>query len=236
MKPTRNCIYHNLTLCLAFFLLALLLFFGNVRSRQEALAARLAPSILRFHILANSDKNADQEIKLEVRSLILDYMQEHLSASSGKAETIQYMEDHRAAIESTANDYLARNGFDYQARLELTNCYFPTRAYDRMVIPCGNYDAARIILGKGKGHNWWCVLYPRFCFVDAACTEVPEESRQVLQETLNQDDYLALKDNRPDVEIRFKLFPSVVLKPVTLQSPDRQLPSHRSPSPEGGLS
>ncbi len=135
MKITGNSLNRNLCLCLGFFLLALLLFFGNVRNRQEALASRLAPSILRFHILANSDSAADQDIKLEVRSLILDYLQDHLKTPSGKAETIRYMEDNRTAIENTANDYLAQNGFDYRAKLELTNCYFPARAYDQMVVP-----------------------------------------------------------------------------------------------------
>lgn len=237
MISDKNSFYCNLRLCLGFFLLALLLFFGNVRSRQEALASRIAPSILRFHILANSDNGADQDIKLEVRSLILDYLQEHLKTPSGKEETARYLEENRAAIENTANEYLAQNGFDYQARLELTNCYFPARAYDRLVIPCGYYDAARIILGKGAGHNWWCVLYPRFCFVDAVCQEVPQESLALLQENLNQDDYLALEDNRPDVKIRFLLFPSfskdlkTAATPVTPQPPGHPQPSHRSPWP-----
>lgn len=231
MKSAKNRFYCNLRLSLGFFLLALLLFFGNVRSRQEDLASRLAPSILRFHILANSDSGADQDVKLEVRSLILDYIQEHLKSPSGKAETIRYLVENQDAIESAANDYLARQGFDYQASLELTNCYFPARAYDRLVIPCGYYDAARIILGKGAGHNWWCVLYPRFCFVDAVCREVPEESLALLQENLNQDDYLALEDNRPDVKIRFLLFPSFSKTLETAPNPQGSRtpgpPSHR---------
>ena len=100
----------------------------------------------------------------------------------------------------------------------MTRSYFPTRVYDDVVIPCGVYDAARVTLGAGKGHNWWCVLYPRFCFVDAACREVPEESRALLYENLSQDDRLALEDDRPEIDIRFLFFPSLVLTPP---SPDR---------------
>lgn len=235
---TRNSFYRNLFLSLGFFLLALLLSMGNIRSQQEALASRLAPSILRFHILANSDSASDQKVKLEVRSLILDYMQEHLRSSSDKAETSRYINDHRAELEETANTYLAKQGFDYEAELELTNCYFPTRTYDHLVVPAGYYDAARIILGKGRGHNWWCVLYPRFCFVDAACERVPDESMELLRDKLNQDDYLALEDNRPDITVRFLLFPSFsksVKTSAIPQPPDRQQPSHRSPSPGAGL-
>lgn len=222
MKFTRTGFIRSLYLSLGFLLLAILLSMGNLRSRQEALASRIAPSILRFHILANSDSSPDQQVKLEVRSLILDYMQEHLQEASGKQETAAYMETHRTEIEHTANAYLQQQGFEYDARLELTNCYFPTRVYDRLVVPCGYYDAARIILGKGKGHNWWCVLYPRFCFVDAACQEVPRESMGLLQDKLNQDDFLALEDSRPDVTIRFMLFPSFSKSVKTAATPQSQ--------------
>ncbi len=201
-------------LALGCLLLAFLLSMNASRTRTESLAARLAPSILRFHILANSDRDADQQIKLEVRSLVLDYMQEHMDSSADKAETAAWMNDHRSEIESAANAYLAEQGFDYQASLQLTNCYFPNRVYDDLLIPGGHYDAARIILGEGKGHNWWCVLYPRFCFVDAACQEVPAESRELLQDTLNQDDYLALQDHRPEIILRFRLFPSFFATPL----------------------
>lgn len=195
-------------LCLGCVLLALLLGQGQCRENAEALAGRISPSILRFHVLANSDKDADQAVKLEVRSLILDYMQEALKGAQTKAATVQYLKEHREQVEQNADLFLASRGFDYQAQLTVTREYFPTRIYDRLVIPCGYYDAARIILGRGQGHNWWCVLYPRLCFVDAACTEIPKESQTLLENELNQGDYLALQDKRPELKIRFALFPS----------------------------
>lgn len=194
----------HLALCLTFFFLAFLLSMGQIRSSQEALADRLAPQVLRFHILANSDSDADQQVKLEVRSLILDYMQNHLQKNAGKEEIIQWMDTHRASIEQLADRYLKDRGFNYRTQLQLTHCYFPTRTYDRFIFPCGMYDAARITLGTGAGHNWWCVIYPRFCFLDAACSSVPEESSELLQQKLKQDDYLALEDHRPVFEIRLK--------------------------------
>lgn len=194
-------------LSLSCLLLALTLSMSQVRKEQEALAGRLSPSLLRFHILANSDSRKDQQVKLEVRSLILDYMLEHLGQDAGKEETIQYLRDNKAQVEQAADRYLEQKGFGYQASLELTNSYFPARAYGDMVFPCGYYDAARITLGSGKGHNWWCVLYPRLCFVDAACGEVPEESEQTLLEELAQGDYLSLRDNRPEIKIRFLMLP-----------------------------
>ena len=198
----------QLALGLVFLFLALLLSMNQVQKQREALAERIAPSLLRFHILANSDSPADQQVKLEVRSLILDYIQELLPDRQGKEETIRCLREQKAAIEETASQYLAQRGYPYKAALEITRCYFPTRVYDNMVIPCGQYDAARITLGKGDGHNWWCVLYPRFCFVDAACKEIPRESRNQLRNQINQDYYLALENHRPDFEFRFRLFPS----------------------------
>lgn len=194
-------------LSLGCLLLAMLLTLAQVQKGQEALADRLSPSLLRFHILANSDSGKDQEVKLKVRSLILDYMQERLDGDADKEETVEYLQNHQREVEQLADRYLEENGFDYQAKLELTNCYFPTRVYDGLVFPCGNYDAARITLGKGDGHNWWCVLYPRLCFVDAACSEIPEESERKLAAELKESDYLALRDNRPKIEIRFLIFP-----------------------------
>lgn len=194
-------------LSLGCLLLAMLLTLAQVQKGQEALADKLSPSLLRFHILANSDSGRDQEVKLKVRSLLLDYMQKQLDGDADKEETVEYLQNHQREVEQLADRYLEENGFDYQAKLELTNCYFPTRVYDGLVFPCGNYDAARITLGKGDGHNWWCVLYPRLCFVDAACSEIPEESERKLAAELKESDYLALRDNRPKIEIRFLIFP-----------------------------
>ena len=135
-----------LALSLSCFLMAFLLSQGELQRQREALAGRLAPSVLRFHILADSDKKADQQIKLEVRSLILDYLKEHLSDNPDKETTIACLEQNKEEIVKLANRHLKERGFDYQADLELTNCYFPTRSYGQLVFPCGYYDAARITL------------------------------------------------------------------------------------------
>ncbi len=198
----------NLALSLGCFLLAFLFTQTQARKQQEDLAARLAPSVLRFHILADSDSKKDQQAKLEVRSLILDFLKENLPDYADKKDTVAYLAANREAIETIANTYLRQQGFCYQAHLQLTNCYFPARNYGSYVFPCGYYDAARITLGKGRGHNWWCILYPQFCFVDEACTGIPQKSSSLLLQELKQDDYLALKDNRPEIEIRFMLFPT----------------------------
>ena len=188
MKTYQFC-RRQLALGLGFLFMALLLSMNQVQQQREALAQRIAPALLRFHILANSDSSADQQVKLEVRSLILDYIQELLPPEQGKKETIRCLREQKAAIEKTASQYLAQRGYPYGAELEITRCYFPTRVYDNMVIPCGEYDAARITLGKGKGHNWWCVLYPNLCFTNSTCAVVSDDGKEELKEALTAEEY-----------------------------------------------
>lgn len=196
-----------LVLSLALFLLALLSSATTIRADAETRAAHIAPHVLRFHIMANSDSAADQEIKLEIRSLVLDYLREHLSPDADKKATEDWLTDHRTDIETIANRHLAQNNFPYDAHLELTNCYFPTRYYDGLTFPCGNYDAARITLGKGKGHNWWCVLYPQFCLVKDAWKSTPESSRKTTADSSwTQQSGIPLSEgHRPVIKFRIKL-------------------------------
>lgn len=204
-------------LFLPFLLLFLLFSMGSLQKDREALASRIAPSILRFHILANSDSKSDQAVKLEVRSFLLDYIRSRLPDDADSKEAVTgWLFTHKYGLESAASQFLKQKQAPYTARLSFERTWFPTRVYDNLVIPCGTYDAFRIILGDGKGHNWWCVLYPRFCFLDEVCKEIPEESRKELQTKLNQGDYPLLEDHRPELKLRFFFFP--YLQPA--------LPSH----------
>lgn len=185
--------YKKLFFSLTCFLLALLFCTSQIRLNNEALAKELAPQVLRFHIMANSDSKTDQKIKLEVRSLILDHLRNTLPKNADKQDTVSWLNDHKTDIETLADAYLAQNGCSYHTSLKLTNCYFPSRYYRGITFPCGMYDAARITLGNGNGHNWWCVLYPRYCFVDEA-----------LEQTQKGAPPLS-KEQRPIVKFRIKL-------------------------------
>ena len=201
-------------LLLPLLLLCLLLSMGSLQKNREALAERVAPSILRFHILANSDSREDQAVKLELRSFLLDYIEKRLPENVDSKEAVTgWLSAHKSSLESVSSQFLAQKQMPYSASFSFERAWFPTRAYDDLVFPCGTYDAVRVILGNGNGHNWWCVLYPRFCFLDEVCKEIPDESRKELQNKLNQGDY-----PRPDIKIRFFFFPE--FQPL--------LPSHSS--------
>lgn len=197
---------HELFLSVSCFLLALLFTMIWVRQKDENLAEKISPEILRFHVLANSNSDSDQQLKLEVKSLLIQAIHEGLNPDTDKEETCTYIREHKSDLEQLAQSYMKKAGYDYPAKIELTQCYFPTKAYGDVVFPCGIYDAAEVTIGEGRGRNWWCVLYPQLCFVDAAYGTIPDSSKALLEAVLSPEDYLALFDHRETpVQIRFKL-------------------------------
>lgn len=207
----------ELVLSINCLLLAFLLTMVWIQQRDENLAAKISPEILRFHVLANSNSNEDQNLKLKVKSLLIDTINSGLPEHAGKSETCTYIEEHKSELEQTAETYMKDAGYDYTASVTLTNCYFPTKAYGDVVLPCGNYDAAEVVIGDGRGRNWWCVLYPQLCFVNTAYGVVPEESKELLREVLSPEEFAAILDTRNDrlqVKIRFKLL-NVIMKRET---------------------
>lgn len=198
----------ELVLCISCLLLAFLLTMIWVQQRDENMAARIAPEILRFHVLANSNSKEDQQLKLEVKSLLIDTIQKGLPKGADKEETSTYIEEHRSSLEQTAETYMKQAGYDYQADVQLTSCYFPTKAYGDVVLPCGNYDATQVVIGNGRGRNWWCVLYPQLCFVNASYGIVPEESKELLRDVLSAEEYGAIVDERDPRKrvVRFKIW------------------------------
>lgn len=178
------------------FLTAFLLSMAFLQKRDEALAAHIAPEVIRFHVLANSDSSEDQQLKLEVKEMLLQSMYEALGDSVSKDDTTIYIRTHKEELEKKAEAFMGEKGYEYKASLELTEDYFPTKAYGDMVFPSGTYQACRITLGAGKGKNWWCVLYPPLCFIDSTYAVVPDQSKDMLQTVLPEDDFSALMANR----------------------------------------
>lgn len=123
-------------------------------------------SLIRFHVIANSDSVCDQAVKLDVRDAVLDQVNAALSEATSKEEAAAILSAKSDAIIDTANTVLAAEGFSYTATAKLGTSVFPTKTYGSITLPAGKYNAYRIILGEGKGKNWWCVLYPPLCFVD----------------------------------------------------------------------
>lgn len=119
--------------------------------------------VLRLHILANSNTDDDQNLKLKVRDAILDID----SILSKKADNLEeaktIFQEFLPQIKKVSEDIIHENGYSYKVDVEMANLYFPTREYEDFVLPAGYYDALRVQIGEAKGDNWWCVLYPPLC-------------------------------------------------------------------------
>ena len=123
--------------------------------------------IIRFHVIANSDSDEDQELKFKVRNRVLGKVQNALEGSQGAAQTRAYIEKNLEEIEACARQCVRAEGYDYNVKARIGVTAIPAKQYDDVYFPAGSYEALTITIGEGKGQNWWCVVFPPLCLVDA---------------------------------------------------------------------
>lgn len=173
--------------------------------RQRRQVRTLSKEVLRFHILANSDSKEDQDLKMQVKEQVLFWMQEELSGEENLEETKEWMQEHLPKICEKAEEVIAKAGYSYSVSGSLVRDSFPDKTYGDVTFPAGEYDALRLVIGEGDGHNWWCVLYPALCFRDAIGGVVDEEGKEKLQKVLDEDTYDMVL-HPPKWRIRFWFF------------------------------
>ena len=128
--------------------------------------------LIRFHVIANSDKDEDQNLKLEVKNKVIDYLYPYLNASQSLDESRKIINDKMYEVKNLAEQVIKDNNYKYGVKVELSRENFPEKSYGKITLPQGNYEAFRIIIGAGQGKNWWCVMFPPLCFVDETKAEV----------------------------------------------------------------
>ena len=131
---------------------------GIIFDRQQ-----LDNNLIRLHVVANSDSEADQAVKLQVRDAIVSSLQPDMQKISGIAEAKEYLCGRLQQLEETANSALAASGSSFQAVVTLDKEAFPTRDYETFSLPAGVYESLRVTIGEGAGKNWWCVVFPSLC-------------------------------------------------------------------------
>ena len=149
----------------------------------------LAEEVFRFHVLANSDSKEDQALKMKVKEQVLVYMKQELPSSDSVKTTRLWAENHLDEIKQISKQVILEEGYDYSVQAQVTKCQFPDKSYGDVTFPAGEYEALRIEIGEAKGQNWWCVLYPNLCFMDAVHAVVPEEGKRDLKRVLDEDTY-----------------------------------------------
>lgn len=125
----------------------------------------LSESVLRLHVIANSDSIGDQALKIEVKNKIVEYMAEKFAGQQDVNQAREIAIENRGLIQEIAEGVVAEAGYNYPVKIEVGNYLFPTKSYGNLVFPQGEYQAVRVIIGTGEGKNWWCVLFPPLCMV-----------------------------------------------------------------------
>lgn len=172
-------------------------------SYAQNVSTDIANNVFRLHVIANSDSEEDQNLKYKVRDHLLAYMNSICENCQSKEEAILIVQQHKNTFEQIANDTVKEEGYSYTININIGNFEFPTKHYGDISLPAGYYDALRVEIGEAKGQNWWCVMFPPLCFVDISSGVVPDESKELMENNLSQEEF-ALVSNQSDDEIQFK--------------------------------
>lgn len=174
-------------------------------SYASSISSDLSKSVFRLHVIANSDSDEDQSLKLQVRDKLLDYMNSITANVSSKDDAIKIAQDHQKDFQIIAEQTILDKGYSYPVTVEIGNYEFPTKHYGDITLPSGYYDALRVKIGDACGHNWWCVMFPPLCFVDVTSGIVPESSKDQLKENMSSEDYSIISNDNSLTEFKFKI-------------------------------
>ena len=195
-----------LTSVAIIIIISILLNTNNISSKASQ--SDVAGKLIRFHVIANSDDKVDQELKLEVRDSVLEYVSPKLINSKSIEESRKIINNEDENIKKIAQTVINKNGFKYSVATTLSKEYFPVKTYGNITLPQGEYEAYRILIGSGNGQNWWCVMFPPLCFVDITKGEVAfEKTESDMRNVLSEDEYELIdntKDNKKII-VKFKL-------------------------------
>ena len=183
------------------FSLVFLGFASKPSAKEQEMQKEIAEEILRFHVLANSDSEEDQQEKMQVKYAVVEYLEPILAAAQSKEETITIINQELFNIEEIAQELVAPR----EVTVSVETDWFPEIEYGDCTFPEGIYDTLRIQIGEAEGHNWWCVLYPGLCFSNAVKPVVTEEGKNLLKNVLDGEcfDFLL---HPAKTKIRFRLF------------------------------
>lgn len=162
---------------------------GWMYFRQARIQHGISEKVLRFHVLANSDSDSDQQLKLEVRDAVGCFMQEKLAGVDDLSECCAVVNENLDEIAAVAGRIIAAEGYDYAVSVAMEQTDFPEKNYGNYTFPAGNYEALRVVIGSGEGHNWWCVMYPNMCFENSMYEVVDDEAEMHLREVLTKEEY-----------------------------------------------
>ncbi|NLN05051.1 MAG: stage II sporulation protein R [Clostridiaceae bacterium] len=188
----------------------------------------LKGNLVRLHVVANSDNADDQDLKLSVRDSVVEYTNKILESCESSQEAYKILDRNLYEIERIARDAVRSKGYDYDVDVSLGIFEFPTKDYGNIILPNGEYTSLKITIGEGLGQNWWCVLFPPLCFVNANVNavvnepdadnddnnredgkvnedEITEQGKEALKENLSKTSYEVIEKSNKGVKFKFKI-------------------------------
>jgi len=156
-------------------------------------------STVRLHVIANSDSEQDQALKLKVRDVIVNQMSTYNAKT--KEEALEYIDNDKDNLKKIAEECIKSNGFNNTVKIEIGEESYPTREYEDFTLPAGKYTSLRVIIGNGEGQNWWCVLYPPLC----TSVAIEYEKDDYIDVGFTKEQYNFITGNKKEYKVKFKL-------------------------------
>jgi len=206
MRLLTKFLYSSKFIRLLILILLLILYIVvSAISYTTAVCSNISDSVFRLHVIANSNTKDDQNLKYIVRDSIINYINDISNDASSKDEVILIAQNNLNEIESIALQTIRNNGYDYTVKVSVGNFSFPSKQYGDITLPPGYYDALKIEIGEAKGQNWWCVMFPPLCFVDVSSGIVPDESKEIMKNNMDDEEYELISEANTEVKIKFKI-------------------------------
>lgn len=187
------------------FLFWVILFRSQTRE-VETMQQEIAKEMIRFHVLANSDSEEDQALKMKVKEAVLEFLKKELEDVSDLEGTRKEIQNHMEEIKKTAENVIQEEGYDYPVTVKLEPYEFPVKTYGDCTFPAGTYEALRVCIGKAEGQNWWCVVFPNLCFTDTVHAVLPEGEKEKLKNILTEEEYQFLFDGEKKIKIKWSFW------------------------------
>ncbi|MGB9679050.1 MAG: stage II sporulation protein R [Thermoanaerobacteraceae bacterium] len=186
-------------LAFVVFLSYFFVYSNNVEAAKEDISRKL----IRFHVIANSDSEEDQELKLKVRDAVIFEMNKRFEKIDDIDKSEEMIKTNLEEIQKIAQEVVYKHGKDYKVKALYGWFNFPTKYYGSVALPAGKYKALRIVIGNGEGKNWWCVMFPPLCFIDITHGITDSKTKEEMAKFLTKDEINLIETDKP--EMRFKI-------------------------------
>lgn len=205
-QKQKHTIKKYVVLILMCYLVFVVIDFSIHTTSAKEITEGISEKIIRLHVLANSDDEADQALKLKVKDEVVRKFGNTFASAKNKVDAEKLIEENFDNIREVALEVIEEEGYDYDVHVYLADSMFPTKVYKDLTFPAGMYEALRIDIGTAEGKNWWCVMYPPLCFVDQTYSVVPDDSKKQLEDLLTIREYESLyADQSTKITYRFKI-------------------------------